>query len=516
MSKPLSFVAAILLSAAPALAQQAAPPRPAVPPPSGPSLSLSMEQAVTMAMEANLGLKADRLDVNIAAENIASARATFKPVLSSSFGRNTSETASGSAFEGGDIVSRAGSSVSSTLSQNSPWYGGRYNVSWSGRRDTTTQLASSYNPTLNSTVAFGVSQPLLRNFRIDNARASLQNAERGRQIADLTLEQRITTTRNNVQLAYLGLIGAIKQLEVANQNMDLAQRSLNNFKSRVAVGVSADIEVIQAEASVARQEEGVVVAEAGIDTAMDNLRALILDPTRADYWQVRLQPTDVITAVPRDIDVDAAVRNALASRLDLLALKRIQETTSLNLKVSENQLKPALDLNVNYQSTGTGGTKYGYDYSTGFPQVTSQLNRSFGTALSEAFGGTYPSWNMNVQFSYPLGHNAAKAALARGRLEKRQEDLSLQNLELQVSTQVRNAARDVQMNLKRVEATRKAREATERQLDAENRKFGVGLSSAFELQTHEGNLANSRISELNAMISYNRALIAFERVQKIQ
>jgi outer membrane protein len=517
MSRAIAFLGVLMLSTATALAQQATPPAPpATPGTSGPTLQLSMEQAVTMAMETNLGLKGDRLDVNIAAENIKGARASYRPVFASAFNRSTSDAVAGSAFEGGDIVSRAGNSFTSSIGQNIPWYGGRYAVNWSGRRDTRTQLAPQFNPELASTLGFSITQPLLRNFSIDNLRTQVENAERGRQVADLTLERQILSTRNSVQLAYLGLIGAIEQLKVASENMKLAQNSLNNFKARVAVGVSADIDVIQAEASVAREEEGLVVAEAGIDSAMDNLRALIMDPARADYWLVRLQPTDTIAAVPIDIDVDTAVRNALANRIDLLTLRRQQETTALNVRLNHDQTRPGLDFGLTYSATGTGGTRYNYDTSSGFPQVSSQLNRSFGTALSEAFGGRYPSWTMNLQFSYPVGHSAAKSQLARARIEQRQENLALQNLELLVSTQVRNAARDVQMNLKRVEATRKAREATERQLDAENRKFGVGLSSAFELQTRESQLANARVNELNAMLAYNRARIAFERVQKIQ
>ena len=42
-----------------------------------------------------------------------------------------------------------------------------------------------------------------------------------------------------------------------------------------------------------------ILTAAGIATAEDTLRALIVDPARADYWQVRLQPTDAITAAPR-------------------------------------------------------------------------------------------------------------------------------------------------------------------------------------------------------------------------
>ena len=49
---------------------------------SGPVLQLTMEQAVTMAVEANLGLKFQRLFVDIAAEAQADAEARFNAVNS--------------------------------------------------------------------------------------------------------------------------------------------------------------------------------------------------------------------------------------------------------------------------------------------------------------------------------------------------------------------------------------------------------------------------------------------------
>ena len=482
----------------------------------GPALPLSMAQAMTMALDTNLGLKADRLDVNIAAENIRAARAAFRPLLRSSFSRNTSDQLP-SSFVDSDVavVSSGFLSANTNVSQALRWFGGAYTASWSGNRATTSSNLNPFNPRLGSTLQVGFQQPLLRNFKIDGARAQLEESERSRQIADLTLEQRITATRSAVQVAYLGLIAALEGSKVAQQNMDLAQRSLQMFRQRVAVGVSADIEVIQAEAVVARNEEQVVVAGARIDTAMDNLRSLILDSKRPDFWQVRLQPTDTITAVAREIDVDGAIRNALSNRLDLISARRQRENTLLGLRLSENQIKPDLSLNVNYAAQGTGGTQLAF--GSGFPpEIIGRSNRGFGNVLGDAFLGTYPSWTVGATFSYPLGLSAAKASLARAQVQKQQADLAIENLELQISTQVRTAARNVQTNVKRLEATRKAREATERQLEAENRKFGVGLSSAFELQTREGELANSRVSELNAMIDYNQSLIIFERVQRIQ
>jgi outer membrane protein TolC len=94
--------------------------------------------------------------------------------------------------------------------------------------------------------------------------------------------------------------------------------------------------------------------------------------------------------------------------------------------------------------------------------------------------------------------------------------LQERQLELNIISSVRQAARDVRTSYQRVQATQAALAASERQLDAEERRFAVGLSDTFTLQQRQLQLASARISELNARIAYNTALIEFDRVQKIQ
>jgi hypothetical protein len=42
----------------------------------------------------------------------------------------------------------------------------------------------------------------------------------------------------------------------------------------------------------------------------------------------------------------------------------------------------------------------------------------------------------------------------------------------------------------------------------------VGLSDTFQLQLRQRDLAQARISELNATVAYNRSLLEFEAIQK--
>ena len=116
----------------------------------------------------------------------------------------------------------------------------------------------------------------------------------------------------------------------------------------------------------------------------------------------------------------------------------------------------------------------------------------------------------------PIGQTAAEASLTRARLQQAQQEIDLHTLELSVTAQVREAARQVTSGYKRVESTQKALEANVRQLEAEQKKLSVGLSTTFDVLTKTQMLANARSADLAAKIAYNQALINFDRVQRIR
>jgi outer membrane protein len=480
----------------------------------GPTLQLSMDQAVQMALDTNLDIKSQRLSLDVAAQRIAGARAAFTPQLNTGLTRVSSQAVPTDFTQGSSIITSHTISGSGGVQQALPWLGGGFAVAWSGNRATTLGGNSSFNPRFGSSLSVSFSQPLWRNFLTDSSRTGVQTSEHQHTIADIQLQEQIVVTEANVRNAYLTLISAIQGQQVAQQNMDLAQESLKEARARVAVGTSPQIEIVQAEAQVAGMQEQLIVAQAAIGSAEDALRALIMDPQRPDYWQVHLVPSDTIELTARAIDVDAAIKTALTGRLDLAVARRSLDITDLNVRLDRNNIHPQVNLNLNYTATGTGGTQL--VFGSGFPPpILSRTDKSFRSVLSDTFGGAYPTWQANVTVAYPLGRSAAEASLAEDRLQRQQQAIGIQKLQLQIVEQVRQAARDVESSYQRVQATGAALQATQRQLDAEKRKFDVGLGTTFELQSYQLQLAAARQNDLNAKIAYNRALIAFDTVLKI-
>jgi outer membrane protein TolC len=73
----------------------------------------------------------------------------------------------------------------------------------------------------------------------------------------------------------------------------------------------------------------------------------------------------------------------------------------------------------------------------------------------------------------------------------------------------------VETSLKRVEATRNARQFSQQRYDAEQKRINVGLSTTFQLFQAQRDLASAQLAELNSVIFYNRALVNFEAVQVV-
>ena len=117
----------------------------------------------------------------------------------------------------------------------------------------------------------------------------------------------VLTTLRNVKNAYWDLAYAIDNLAAQQESLKLSKQSLADNQKRVEIGTMAPIDIVQAQAEVASNEQQVIVAEAAIKRAQDNLRLLVLDPAAPDFWTTTFQPTDTAAFAEQNLDLEAAV-----------------------------------------------------------------------------------------------------------------------------------------------------------------------------------------------------------------
>jgi outer membrane protein TolC len=480
----------------------------------GPVRPLSVNDAIEFALKQNLGLQVQRLEPQIADQTIVQVKTSWAPVLNSNVSNSNSTSPVGS-FLSGAVGKLTNQTTSANVgeSQLLPWYGGNYSVSWDNTRSTSNSSFSSPNPAVRSNLSISFAQPLARNFKIDTVRQQLELAKLTRETSDVTLRQAIILTQRNVRYAYWNLAYAIASLAVERQSLDLAMESLKNNRARVEVGTMAPIDIIQAESEVASREQGVIVAESQVSQAEDSLRTLIFDPSIPDFWNIKLELTDRPEFQTPKIDVDAAIKNALERRTDLIQARNNLRMSDVNLSYFHNQLLPDVNVQASYQVAGQGGTEI--QFGGGFPPVAiGKGTVGYGTILSQMFQNEFPTWSVGVAFSYPLGTSTAEASLARSRLQYTQSQLQLRNSELQVTSQVRDVGRQVNTNMRRVAATRAASQLAAKRLEAEQKKFAAGMSTSFLVFQAQRDLAQAQSDELSSLLDFNKSLVDFEAIQE--
>ena len=475
---------------------------------------LRLEEAVAIALEKNLDIQVARLEPQSVDFLVAGFRNTYRPLASSTVGLRDQYQLPTSSLNGGTKVNNGTTTYNFGLSQNVNQWGGSYTVNWSNARVETSNTFSTFNPSFTTNLVAAYSQPLLRGFRIDNTRQQLLINLISRDISDESARATITQTLANVRNAYWDLVFAQSAVEVAQRATELADKLVADNQARVEVGTLAPLDIVQAQAESATRRQNLAAAEATAQTAELTLKRFMVSGTDDPLWRQTIRPVDLPSLGPAPTDIDGAIRRALAERTDVISAKKNLDSNDVSLRYFKNQSMPALDLNASYGAQGLGGTAIVRTGPFGNQTISQVIPGGYSDALSLLRARDYPTWNLNVTMSYPIGGNQADALHARARLQRTQALTRLRALEVQIAAEVANAALTVQSNLKRVEAATAARELALKRLEAEQSRFEVGMTTNFFVVQAQRDLRDAQNTELRALADYRKSLVNFERAQQ--
>ena len=506
------IVAALITSTqGPGLLAQTVAPDPAA----GPSLELTLAEAERRALDRNPAIAQARLGREAADLGIAESRAAFSPTFTAAlFQRGQTNPATSQLAGGQTAVSTDTSTYSTGVEQPLPWGGGRLAVDFSGNRTASSNVFATYNPSFTSGLSASLTQPLLRGLRIDSMRTAVQAAAIDSDIAGIELRQQMAATAASVRRAYWDLVYANDALATARQSEGLAQRQLEENRQRVEIGTAAPIDILESEAEAAARRQAVVQGEGAWRTAQITLKELLVASPTDPLWTSTLVPVDRPAAESRTLDVATAVATAIANRTDLQAARRLRDRSNTSLQLLADQRKPAVDLVVDYSLNGVGGTQILRQAGTLGSEIIGTAPGSYLDVLRSLGTFDYPTWSVGVNVSVPLGRRAADAAYARAQVERRQTDVQIATLELQVAAQVIRLAESVRSAEQQVQAAAAARQLAQRRLEAEDARRAAGLSTNFLVLQAQRDLATAQTSELRAQLDYRTALVAFDLAQQ--
>ena len=385
-------VAALSVFGAPAVQAQT---QPAAPAPGG-ERRLSITDAVELALKQNADLDVVRIAPLIQDENIGQARGNWAPFLSSFFQGDNRNSPPNSFLSGGQTkVTNTQTLYNFGFGSNLPWYGSSYRVGWDNYRSTTNNAFANFSPQVGSTLNLNFTQPLLRNFGIDQTRQQLQVSRKNREISEVQVKR---SGRDDHPVGEERLLGSGLLAEqprgaaaVARSRPALAEgeprsrRDRHDGADRHRPGRGGGRSARgggDRRRSRHRQDRGRSCAPSSTASTppSSGTRGWCRPTPR------RSRPWPSICTRPRGPRSRAAPTSSRRRR-------RSRPTTS-SIRFLRNQIMPDLSAAVDYGATGIGGSQF--IRGDGFPgPIIGTLNRPYTDVLARPHRGRLPHLDLH-------------------------------------------------------------------------------------------------------------------------
>ena len=469
---------------------------------------LTLQQAIDLALENNLGLKAERLNPEIDDTLVLEEAGRFEPLFQANLSNEDADIPTGSRLSGEGTLANKNLNYNVRLDHLLPT-STSYNVVFNSARFETNQLFTSFNPRYDSSLFGNVRQPLMRNFGREITLTPINIAKTNRLASDSRLHTRALDIELQVTQAYLDYAFANAELEVFKQSLEYARDLYENNKKQVEVGTMAPLEVVVAEAEVATREQAIIAGETSIENNKDRLRTLIFGEKVSDWKRDIVLPGKRPEFKDVNITEEEAIQKALNNNPDIEALEMDLKSRDLSTKLARNQMKPLLDLTGGFGWTGLGGPRIIFSDDIFNPEPIGIESGNYADALSTMFEN--PTWTIGLIVELPIGNQQREAAYVRADLVEDQTKLLLQDNKVVLVQNVRTALRNIKASLKLIESSRVAVVLEEKKLDAERKKLNVGLSTNNVVLDFQEDLTRSRSVELLAIIGYLKNVAQLER-----
>jgi len=385
------------------------------------------------------------------------------------------------------------------------------NVTFNNSRVTSNSTRSFLVPQLNSNFLFQVRQHLLTGMSLTSNRRYISIAKNNQEIADEAFRQQVIFTVTQTETLYWNLVTAYEDVKAKERAVASAQQLEANNRRQVQAGTLAQIEIVNAQAQVSASQQALITSQINLQLQQLLMRnAITKNENDPVLANANVIPTDRMQLPPSEpvVPTQDLINDALQHRPELTQARIDLTNRTISRHSAKNALLPTVDFVANYGGTGLSGITNPNFTSTGTPSVPQ--NGGYADALTSTT--SHPTYFAGFSVNIPIRNRAAQADQIRSELEYRQAQVRIQQLQNSIAIDVRNAQFAVQQNRAAVDAAIQAHEYAAQSLDAEQKKLGQGLSTTYNVLTLMSNLSTTESNLVNAMSAYEQSKLQLDAV----
>jgi len=420
------------------------------------SVKLTLSESIKQALEGNLDIRIAEIQLQKVKSEIAQKKASFKPKLSFELapatwvGKPDSLDYEPQARLSASLLTERGTTYSLNLKQE-----------------------KGENEGINTTLSFILTQKILPHPRVDSSYLALEKSFLDLEQKKLSLEEEKNRLKLKVTVNFYDILKGQRKIELNRLYLKEARKDLLIIKDKVDNQLASELDLLNAQMQVANAEEAVFQNQDELSRYSREFKDLLgIDPEVKIEWVAESQ----YEPEPPDLNLEEAVKQALANRGEIKREKLSIKQTELDLALVKSRISPSLNL--------SGGYSY-----------------------TELEKGEYQA---SLIFQIPLtdgGEGRAEVKTAESRLEEAY--LNLEKLERDIGAEVKNYFFDLQRRARKIELLRLSQNWHEKDLQIARRRFLGGSITEDEVREKEIDFKQAEISLLDALLDYETSRSTF-------
>lgn len=471
-------------------------------------LELGLRNYLDLVLANNPDVTIQKLQVEDNRNAITRSAGIFDPAVTARFTATRSESPSTNTLAGATVLSSLNQPLNIQYTQLMQ-SGTLITASFNGSKLSNNNAFQFLNPNLSTNLQFNISQPLIRSRTRALNRLPITIAQVRLKTAEFQFEDALLQLLVAAESAYWDVVQSRENLRVQEEALKLADESLKRSKRELELGAISQLEIYQPEAQLANAQIFVTQARFRLAQTEDALRRQMGADQDPEVRGMSISLTEPVTSMldNRQLDREELVRAALGRRQDLKSLRQNLNVDDLSIRASANALRPDLSLNASYSGSGTSGL-FTRPITPGVPvPPAALLAGGIGTALSQSFQFTYPTYGAGVTLRFPIRDRAAAANYADALWQKKLDTYQIRSLEQNIRLQVLNAVNNVENSRASVELAKVARDLAQKRVEAEQKRYELGTTVIFFVLAAQTDLTTAESALVRELINYRRNLL---------
>jgi outer membrane protein TolC len=318
--------------------------------------------------------------------------------------------------------------------------------------------------------------------------SSLRTARLTKDQAMLDYETVVADSLLAVRVAYYDVLAAAEQVVVNEASVTLLTRQLDDQQRRFEAGTVPRFNVLQAEVALANERPALIQARNAYRIAKNNLVNVLGKNVPRNIWEdIPLQLTDKLDSDPYKIELPSAIGQALATRSELLSLRKQELLRKEGITSATSTYKPTVQLFGGYGARNA-------EFITDDP----------GYTIKGASAGAQVTWSIFDGLSTKGKADQAKALYEGAKVDIDNEG---RRIELEVRTDYSNFIEATET----LESQKKVQEEAVESLRLAKARADAGTGTQLDVLSAQTSLTQARSTEVQALHDYDVARARLER-----